>query len=210
MIVIEETWKDIENYPGYQVSNTGRIRSYWKKQKKFGSWGGTERVLTNESYILPSSDDGNGYLKVFMTDVDGVRHCRKIHRIVAEEFIPNPNNYDTVDHIISGVEGKFDNSTENLRWLPRRENIQKAYADGICDKRIANSKTPVMLHDWCTDEDIYTDSVQDAGKEVNVHYTSISHAINEEKSLCKGRYTARYADIDEIMYYKNMGCGDEF
>lgn len=205
----EEIWKDVTNYPGYQVSNKGQVRSFWKKQKRSGTWGGTERVLTNESSVIPASDDGNGYLKVFMTDKDGKKHCRKIHRMVAEEFIPNPNGYDTVDHIVSGADGKLDNSIENLRWLSRKENIQKAYIDGMCDSRIANSRTPVMLHDWCNDEDIYMRSLQEAGEEAGVHYSTISHAIANGQAIKRGRYTARYADLDERMYYGNEGYGDD-
>lgn len=206
--ITKEIWKDITDYPGYQVSNFGRVRSFWKKKKKFGSYGGCERVLSDESYILPASDDGNGYLKVFLVDKNGKRHCRKIHRMVAEEFIPNPNGYDTVDHIVSGSAGKLDNTVDNLRWLSRQENIQKAYTDGMCDARIRRQMVPVMVHDWCgceDEEDIYCESVREAGELIGVHYTSVTHAINDEKDLARGRYTARYADLDEKLYY---GCSD--
>lgn len=206
----EEIWKDVTDYPGFQVSNKGSVRSFWKKRKKSGVWGGTESVLCDEPYILPASDDGNGYLKVFMTDKDGKKHCRKIHRIVAEEFLPGYSNDDTVDHIISGPEGKLDNSVENLRWVSRRENIQKAYRDGMCKNRIEKQQTALFIYDWRTDERLYMPSVQEAADYLGVHYTTISHALNEGKDLAGGRYSLEYADLDEKMYYGDMGYYDEF
>lgn len=200
---MEEEWRPVEDYPGYEVSNTGKVRSHWNKTKKKGCWGGYERVYSDETHMLSASDDGNGYLKVFMVDKNGKRHCRKIHRMVAEEFIPRIDGCDTVDHIKSGPDGKLDNSVENLRWLSRRENIQKAYADGMCDSRIARSRKPIMIHDWCEETDIYVKSVREAADEIGIHYTSVSHALADERTMVRGRYTVREPDFDEFIYYND-------
>lgn len=193
-----EEWKDIKDFPGYQVSNKGQVRSFWKKKKKVGTWGGYDRVLSDEPRILLQSDDGNGYMKVFLQN-DVKRRCVKVHRLVAEAFIPNDDpKKDTIDHIISGPEGKLDNSVENLRWISRRENIQKAYKDGVCNNRIEKSKRKVIVIDTTTGLKEYYSSVREAALKYNRHYTSFSHALSEGKLIAgKFRVLDQNNDIKE-------------
>ena len=197
---MEEEWRPITGYFGYEVSNLGRIRSYWKKRKKFGSWGGTERVYGDEPHIMPQSDDGNGYLKVLMFGDDGKNHCRKVHRIVAEEFIKHDEHDDTVDHIKSGPEGKFDNSVNNLRWITRQANIQKAYADGVCDERINRQRKPIVLVNIFSGEEKYYPSIMSAAKDIGVDYTTISHALKSETQKVR-YYTVEYANEEDRLLY---------
>ena len=99
-----EEWKDIQGYEGrYQVSNLGRIKSSYK-----GSWN-----------ILKPIDNGQGYkhIKLFK---DGERKHYYIHRLVAQAFIDNPNNYPEVNHI---DENKANNCMENLEWCGREYNL---------------------------------------------------------------------------------------
>ena len=197
---MEEHWKEIDEFPGYEVSDLGRIRSYYKKEKKKGSWGGYERVLYDEPQrILKQSDDGNGYLKVYLQDGDK-RRCVKVHRLVAEAFVDNPNGYDTVDHIKSGPEGKLDNSASNLRWLSRRENIQKAYNDGVCEERIRRSKRPIVVTDEWFDEELYFNSVCEAASSLRVNQTTLSHALSKYTTFA-GRYHAEYANEEDRLLY---------
>ena len=199
---MEEVWKDIPDYPGYQVSTTGKVRSFWKKRKKKGSWGGSERILTDESYELLQSDDGNGYMKVYMQNGDH-RVCKKVHRLVAEAFVENPNNYDTVDHINSGAVGKLDNSVENLRWLSRRENIQKAYKDGMCDERIERSKKPVMCRDVRTNELEWFDSLGEAAEAKRVDRSCVSRArSSSDEILVSKAYLFYEPDPEDILLYR--------
>ena len=178
---MREIWKDIDGFPGYQVSNTGYVRSFWKRGHKPHGYG-AEWYLSNTPSIMRMSDDGNGYLKVMLyCRLDGHRYCKKVHRLVAEAFIPKIDDADTVDHIQSGRYGKLDNSVDNLRWLSRRENIQKAYRDGMCDDRIRGSLKPVVVMDTRTDDEVYYESIQDAAKAMGVHYTTISHALKTEE-----------------------------
>lgn len=203
-----EEWRDIEEFPGYQVSNEGRVRSFYKKQKKSGSWGGTERVLCEEPQrILGQSDDGNGYMKVFLQNGEK-RRCVKVHRLVAEAFVDNPEGYDTVDHIKSGPDGKLDNTPDNLRWISRRDNIQKAYKDGMCDARIRRSKKPIMAYDDWTGDELYFSSIEEASNSLNVDRTSISHALKDERVLNK-RYRVDYAGREDRLLYGSEHDYDE-
>lgn len=73
--------KDIIGYEGlYSITSCGKVWSY--KSKKF----------------LKSCNNNKGYLFVRLCK-NGKIENKKIHRLVAEAYLPNPNNYDTVDHI---------------------------------------------------------------------------------------------------------------
>ena len=97
-----EIWKDIKGYEGiYQVSNTGRIRS----------------LLFNKQKTLKGSMNSEGYLTVRLKG-----KTYHIHRIVAETFIPNPDNKPEVDHIIPIMNGGT-NDVNNLRWVTGKENV---------------------------------------------------------------------------------------
>lgn len=197
---MDEHWKEIEDFPGYEVSDQGRVRSYYAKEKKKGCWGGYDRVLYDEPQrILKQSDDGNGYLKVYLQNGDK-RRCIKVHRLVAEAFIDNPNGYDTVDHIVSGPDGKLDNSVNNLRWVSRRENIQKAYSDGVCDERIRRSRKPIVLTDEWTGDELYFESIEEASEAINCERTNISHALSRYGTV-KNRYRVEYASREDRLIH---------
>lgn len=93
-VVLFEQWKDIND--NYMVSSQGRV---WNK--RYGRLAGTK--------------NGSGYIIV---TIDGTQYY--VHRLVAEAFIPNTNNYREIDHINTD---KADNRVENLRWTNRKGNI---------------------------------------------------------------------------------------
>jgi hypothetical protein len=95
----------------YQVFNTGKVRSF------------------NKNRELNLHTNGKGYLSVSLWD--GQRSVRKyIHRLVAEIFIPNPNNYLEVNHIDGD---KTNNHYQNLEWCTRQQNVRHAYESGLYD-----------------------------------------------------------------------------
>lgn len=204
---MKEIWADIPGYSGYQISNMGRLRTFREKRGRLKAY------ITDRPRIMSVSDDGNGYMKAMLYGDDGRRKCMKIHRLVAETFIPNPLGLETVDHIKSGPEGKLDNSVANLRWVSRRDNIQKAYKDGVCDERIRNSFRPIWVIDLIKDtRDIFR-SIKEAAESLGIDRSSISHVLigDIEKA---GRYTFEYADREEVLTYgydKYFGsCGAEW
>lgn len=100
---MEELWKDIEGYPGYQVSNLGRVRS-----NNYG------RI----NYVLKLRVDKDGYYRV-MIKKDKKDKLFGVHRLVALTFISNPNNYPCVNH---KDENKQNNCVDNLEWCTVQYN----------------------------------------------------------------------------------------
>lgn len=105
---MQEIWKDIKGYEGkYQVSNTGKVRSL-----NYRRWG----VVRELKPRIEKTDDG--YLSV-MLHKNSIGKVFKIHRLVAQAFIPNPNNYPEVNHI---DENKQNNNVLNLEWCDHKYN----------------------------------------------------------------------------------------
>lgn len=105
-----EEWKVISSYPMYEISNLGRVRSYYNS--KYG-----RRTVPK---ILHNKTDRIGYSFIHLKNSDGRKPLR-IHRLVAEAFIPNPNALPEVNHI---DENKQNNVVENLEWCDRLHNVR--------------------------------------------------------------------------------------
>ena len=173
---MKEVWKDIHNYEGlYQVSNLGRVKSF-RKSTKYGS---------QDEYILKPHLANNGYCQVTLYD-NTVRHKFLVHRLVAEAFIQNPNNYPQVNH---KDENPLNNSVSNLEWCTAEYN--NAY--GTARIRIIDSQSrPVeqLLIDGRTIA-IYR-SVSIACEIMGVSKSSLGYAIRKGTN-CKG-YFWKYSD----------------
>lgn len=74
--------------------------------------------LKDNSEFIPSCQ--NGYPVIYVGKINGKHRVKKLSRIIAEAFIPNPENKPEVDHI---NRNKLDNRVENLRWVTRKENM---------------------------------------------------------------------------------------
>lgn len=120
----------ISGYEGlYSISFTGIV---WSHKKKCG-------VSSHEGKELKPHQDGSGYLFVMLSK-DGVRKQPKLHRLIAENFIPNPHNYQVVNHK-NGI--KTDNRIENLEWCTQSDNIKHSFKMGLSSQlgsRNAQSK----------------------------------------------------------------------
>lgn len=109
-----EIWKDIKGYEGfYQVSNMGRVRSLDRIVVTKNS-----KTLNYKSELKKPSKDKDGYLIVVLYKDKERKTCR-VHRLVAEHFIPNPNNYPQVNH---KDETRDNNNVDNLEWCTAKYN----------------------------------------------------------------------------------------
>lgn len=113
-------WKDIDGYPGYQVSNDGQVRSIDMPlvniRGRLRQWKG--RILR------PSTRrKGNGYNSVSLGNAS--KSTKMVHRLVAIAFIENPFKKPCVNHIDGN---KKNNHVDNLEWATYSENEKHSYA----------------------------------------------------------------------------------
>ena len=161
-----ETWKSIAGFEGlYEVSNQGRVKSL-----KYGK----ERILKPRKNAC-------GYLHVGLHK-DGHEKTVKIHRLVAEAFIPNPNNLETVNH---KDEVKTNNVADNLEWMSQKDNNN--YGSRTIRAAKANINHPsfskkVQMFDKKTGELLATfPSTMEAERVTGIDHSHIP-------TCCKGKY----------------------
>ncbi len=107
---MERTWSKIDGFYNYSVSNDGLIRNDKRNQVK------AQRV----------NKDGYSVTDIYR---DGERFTYRVHRIVANEFLDNPENKEEVNHIDGD---KTNNNVDNLEWVTKSENMKHAYDTGLC------------------------------------------------------------------------------
>lgn len=122
---MEEVWKDIVGLEGhYQVSDKSRVRN----------------VKTGR--VLKTGTKNQGYEQVRFS-VNGIKTTKKVHRLVAEAFIPNPSSLPYINHINSV---RDDNRIENLEWCTAQHNVQHGYDSGSNSNSGENHPTAIL--DW--------------------------------------------------------------
>lgn len=125
-------WADVKGYEGiYTVSDHGDVKSLSRSVPH--SYSGT---ITISERILRPGPCGCGYLQVNLAK-DGVNKAAKVHRLVAEAFIPNTDNKPQVNHKNGD---KADNRVENLEWVSASGNIRHAYDSGYHDQHLAKMR----------------------------------------------------------------------
>ena len=177
-----EEWRDIEGYEGYyQVSNEGRIRSL---DRTFLREDGS--TCTWKGKILSQSKQTNGYLTVQLYKNNITKRFR-VHRLVAEAFIPNPNNYTDASHI---DENFLNNNASNLEWCEHKTNcrtpqrIKRLQNKGKWVIRLSTNNEILHFYRNCTT----------ASKETGIDFYSIYDCCNN-KPHCHtaGGFVWKYA-----------------
>lgn len=129
---MEEVWKDVKGFEGlYKVSNFGRVKTVAHWYIRHYSDGREEKVWRPARLRKPQKNI-HGYMMITLYK-NKVDYHKQVHRLVAEAFIPNPNNLEQVNHKNGD---KADNRVDNLEWVTRYENaIHAVYTLGkVCSK----------------------------------------------------------------------------
>lgn len=112
--IVGELWKPIQGFPNYLVSSYGRVLSLSREEQLC-----TGSTRNRQGRLLIPRLGNKGYLYVILRK-DNRNYTRKIHRLVAEGFIPNPNGFECVNH---KDECRDHNSVDNLEWCTNAYNL---------------------------------------------------------------------------------------
>ncbi len=189
-MTLNEQWRDIPGYEGlYQVSNFGRI---WSNERVVTvDYSNNYRTVVDEfKYTQPGKimklrQNKGGYVVVSLTK-NKIQKKYMVHRLVAQAFIPNPNNLPFINH---KDENKQNNHTNNLEWCDAKYNTNY----GTCierrsyKQRYTNSRRrPVVSIDESGNEKYYL-SAWDASRQLGAYQSNIWKAIHSGKK-CSGYY----------------------
>lgn len=165
-----ENWKTIEGYEKYQVSDKGMVKSFKK---------------SSEGEILKGGIDSDGYHIVLLYPDNGKRYTAKVHRLVAQAFIPNPECKVAVNHI-DGV--KTNNHVDNLEWNTNSENVKHAFDTGLKRSHYQDDshKRPVAQIDLITKEVIKVYESATATKLDGFHRQSVYRVCQGNRPHHKG------------------------
>ena len=177
-----EIWKDISGYKGlYMVSNFGRVKSLPKQSNN-------KRYITEEKILSPRvCGSQREYLSVALVSNNGTKQY-KIHRLVADAFIPNPNGYKEINH---KDENKGNNCVDNLEWCTRSYNIN--YGTGIAKRKQGVIKG-VAAYDVFGNIIEEFNSIVEASAFAKVDASNISRACRKVSRM-SGDYFWRYKNI---------------
>ena len=155
-----EEWRDLIGYEElYQVSNLGRVKSFHNNGV---------RILN------PSFADYPGYYVVNLTK-NGKQQTQYVHILVAQAFIPNPENKSYVNHIDGD---KLNNCLENLEWTTPTENSRHAWRNGLIKSRTGTKN----LHSKLTPEQVRYIRVNYKPHDENFSMVALARKFNVSKS----------------------------
>lgn len=188
-----EIWKDIKNYEGlYQVSNLGNVRSLDRIRKQFNH-NGIATVKYKGRILKKQLQKRTGYRTVTLYDNNRNGKIKSIHRLVAETFLDNPNNYPVVNHKDGN---KLNNNVDNLEWCTVSHNVKHAYNIGLAKiKKLYGKENPkarkVEQYDLENNFIKLWYSIIDASNDLKIDSSSIS-AVCKEKRKTAGGYIWKY------------------
>ena len=168
--------RTIRDYPNYSIRSDGRITNSK----------GHEKV---------QEINHKGYMKVDLYK-DGVRSTQRVHRLVAEAYIPNPENKPDVNHKDGN---KLNNDASNLEWCTKSENMRHAYDTGLAKPHASygmrGHKNPnggrkgikVMISET---GEIF-DSIKDCAEAINGRDRGICDCLNGRQCTHRGYHFER-------------------
>ena len=189
---MQEEWRDVVGFPGYQVSNFGAVRSFWHRVGRSGF------LITKNTRILHPCKNHDGYPRVELW-MNKKRYSRFVHVLVANAFIPNSENKPEVDHIDGNPS---NNKVENLRWVTHKENMNNPIArvrlsvNASCLGKFGKENDSSIPR-VCIDTGKLYWGAAEAARETNADRTHIT-ACCLGKAQTAGGYRWRYATPEEI------------
>ena len=180
-----EIWRDISGYENlYMVSSYGRIKSL-----------GNGCSNASKERILKQSTNTKGYLHVHLCK-NGKDKNFRVHRLVAEAFIPNPNNLPEVNHkdenkqnnfVYINEDGTVDLEKSNIEWCDHTYNVNYGSRTEKTIKKLTNGKHSKQVLQYDLDGNIIAEfsSIMEVERQ-------LGFANNNISKCCKGKYKQAY------------------
>ena len=184
-----EEWRAVAGYEGlYEVSNLGRVRSLGRTIMRMTRWGSL-KPYTIKPRVLKHKICQADYHQVGLFDIDGVSKPFKVHRLVAQHFVPNPRHLNEVNH---KDEDKANNRADNLEWVTHTENCNH----GTRNERSKGKRSkPVQQIDAQGNVIAEYPSIIEASRVTGIQRTQINGcARHQQKYITAGGYRWKYKE----------------
>ena len=178
-----EAWKPVagfENY--YEVSDRGRVRSKNRVQLRFNGKMYCPFHISGKVLKPYRTGKNDGYPTVNLI-AEGVSVNKKVHRLVAEAFIPNENGYDQINHKDGN---KDNNAVDNLEWIDGYGNINHGFDTGLFPLGEDKCNAKLTAEEVREIRKIYKKGSKEYGakplsRKYGVSSTTIRHIVNGRK-----------------------------
>ena len=165
-----EEWRDIKGFEGkYMVSNLGRVKSLNYNK-------------TGKEKIMKGVPDGYGYFQLSLCKEGKVKNCR-INRLVAQAFIPNPDNLPEVNH---KDKIRTNNRVDNLEWCTTQYNVEYSKAKAV----IGINKVSGLILEF--------PSANEAKRQTGINQSNIIQCCKGRRNSAGGFYW-HYVESEEVM-----------
>lgn len=183
----QDLWKDIKGYEGlYQISNLGSVKSFHKRKGSI--------------IILKKVLQSNGYYTITLCK-NNIHKVIYIHKLVAENFIPNPHNYNVINH---KDENKLNNNVNNLEWCTTNYNLNYGTRNERCSQNqirkpvLQFNQKGILVKKW--------ESINSV-KNINLKPSLISKCCKEKVYLAYNYiwiYENEYNSMTDIQFKNNI------
>lgn len=179
-----EVWKPVVGYEDfYEVSNLGRVRSL-DRYVKLGGRQNSDQLVLKKGKILSEKDNGHGYKAVHLT-INRITKDKYVHRLVAQAFLSNQNNFPEVNH---KDENPANNCLDNLEWCTAQYN-------DLYGNHTKNMSKSVVMYDLNMN---YIDEFESAAEAERIIGIKGISAVCNGKRHTAGGYIWRFnKDISE-------------
>lgn len=170
-----EMWKDIPGYEGeYKVSNYGNVKSFKSKKPKMLTWHQSKLTKRHPEPMYHIELWNNNKRKTF-----------KVHRLVAQAFIPNAEGKPQINHKDGD---RRNNHVSNLEWVTGSENMVHAYGTGLTKPR---NRKPIKCRNLITNKVIEFESTYEASRNLGLNPDAIRSAL-KGRTQTSGGYEWEY------------------
>lgn len=179
MPVLIKEWKNVKDYEKfYKVSNYGEVKA--KRRVVYGIVDGEQQpIYVAKEKLLSLVNHGDGYLYVSLTDEYGQKKNHYIHRLVADAFIPNPNNLPQVNHLDYD---RTNNKVTNLEWCCALDNIRFSLKNQPKTRRCYSSTGYKWIYKRGSR---YRVGMQINGKRIDKCFITLDAALNYRNIIAK-------------------------
>lgn len=172
---MREIWKDIQGFEGlYKISNKGRVFSSGTSRRENGTGN-----YNREGKLLKQFENNKGYMLVHLYKF-GKDYQKLVHRLVAEAFVENKNNYKVVNH---KDENAKNNNADNLEWCTQKYNMN--YGKVPQKIGVANSKSVVQKDKNGTVIKVYPSALE-AQRQLGIRNSNINECCQKKRKTAGG------------------------